>query len=182
MTAQAHVTSHTPGRVRLRVRRGDRAQMARLQAALVDRPGVAAVHMNQATGSVLVHYNHNDLSRGDVMGILADVGVIVRDLADLPELPDGGPSSTAGGLIDAVADLDKRLSDLTGRRFDLKLLFPLALGAIGLRQTLAQGHGLSQLPGYVLLWYAFDSFWKFHQQSLRPGAPPDGASGNGTAP
>ena len=54
------------------------------------------------------------------------------------------------------------------------------LGFIGLRQSLSEGLGLSQVPGYVLLWYAFDSFWKFHQQT-RLGAPPDGPSGNGTA-
>jgi hypothetical protein len=26
------------------------------------------------------------------------------------------------------------------------------------------GLGLSQVPGYVLLWYTFDSFYKLHQR------------------
>lgn len=47
----------------------------------------------------------------------------------------------------------------------LKLLFPLALAGVGLRQWVTQGLGLAQVPAYVLLWYAFDSFWKFHRGS-----------------
>ena len=154
--------------------------MGTLRTALADRPGVATVDANPATGSLLVHYDHEALHRGDILDILEDVGLVVADLADLPA-PSWGPhSTTAGGLMDAIGDLDARLSALTNRRLDLKLLFPLALGAIGLRQTLSEGLGLGQVPGYVLLWYAFDSFWKFHQQT-RLGAPPDGPSGNGTA-
>jgi hypothetical protein len=155
--------------------------MGALRTALSDRPGVATVHANPATGSLLVHYDREALHRDDILGILEDVGLVFADLADVPA-PSGGPhSTTAGGLIEAIGDLDARLSALTNRRVDLKLLFPFALGAIGLRQTLSQGLGLSQVPGYVLLWYAFDSFWKFHQQTPRRAAP-DGPSGNGTAP
>ena len=29
---------------------------------------------------------------------------------------------------------------------------------------LTSGLGLGQVPGYVLLWYTFDSFYKLHQR------------------
>ena len=165
MTAHAHVTSHSPGRMRVRVRRGDRSQLETLRTALADRPGVASVDANPATGSLLVRYDQHALGRDAVLGILEDVGLVVAALADLPA-PPGPHSTTAGGFMDAISDLDARLSALTNRRLDLKLLFPLALGAIGLRKTVSEGLGLSQVPGYVLLWYAFDSFWKFHHEKV----------------
>jgi hypothetical protein len=72
-------------------------------------------------------------------------------------------------VVDTVNDLDQRLSRLTGRKVDLKLLFPVALGAIGVRSAIANGVGLTEVPAYILIWYAFDAFWKFHQ---RPHSAP----------
>src|SRR5262249_37441456 len=50
-----------------------------------------------------------------------------------------------------------------GRTVDLKLLFRVALGAVGLRQFFTAGLGIAEVPAYVLLWYAFDAFYKLHQ-------------------
>lgn len=98
--------------------------------------------------------------------MLCDVGVIVRDVlrAGGNDLPSLGQSTTATGVITALDDLNQRLSRATGGKLDLKLLFPLTLGALGLCQVLAEGLGLTEIPGYVLLWYAFDSFYKLHEQ------------------
>ncbi len=138
--------------------------MERARARLEGEPGVHRVETNHHTGSLLVHYDHHQHKTGDLIDILKDAGVIVRQVAEAGgnELPEVGRSKTSTSIMGALNDMDRRISYLTGQRVDLKLLFPLAMGALGLRQTLSQGLGLSQVPGYVLLWYAFDSFYKLH--------------------
>ena len=139
----------------------------RLDDAL--RPGRAEV--SPGTGSVLVHYDRDTQSGGDVLRVLRDLGVLVEETARGIgiELPEGGAGSsiTSMRIVDAVSDLDRQLSVLTGRKIDLKLLFPAALGGIGLWRAARSGLGLTEVPAYVLLWYAFDSFWKFHREATR---------------
>jgi hypothetical protein len=108
-----------------------------------------------------------------VLRALRDGGVLVEETARGVglELPGGvGSSTTSARIVDTVTDLDRQLSLLTGRRVDLKLLFPLALGGVGLWRAARSGLGLAEVPAYVLLWYAFDSFWKFHREPARPAA------------
>jgi len=63
-----------------------------------------------------------------------------------------------------LTDLDQRLSKATNGKFDIKLLVPTGLGLLALRQIAINGFGLGTVPGYVLLWYTFDSFYKLHQR------------------
>ncbi|MBV9359503.1 MAG: hypothetical protein JO023_28665 [Chloroflexi bacterium] len=76
-----------------------------------------------------------------------------------------------------INDLDQRLSALTDRKVDLKLVFPVALGVIGLHSTLRNGVGFSEVPAYILICYAFDSFWKFHS-----GVPARPSKGDTASP
>jgi hypothetical protein len=171
------IVSHTAGRIRVRLHQELRkdAVLGELQQRLLGQSGVAAVTTNTRTGSVLVRYDHHRLSRADLLACLHDIGVIARDIGGAEEIPEdlalaqGGSevaphSSTAASLMDALADLDRRVSDLTGGKLDVKLLFPLGLGVMALRQVSLNGLGLAEVPGYVLLWYAFDSFYKLHQR------------------
>jgi hypothetical protein len=96
-----------------------------------------------------------------------DVGLLIGSVLEAggDELPDlggeGGHSTTTAGIVATMGDLDRRLSELTGRTVDLKLLFPVALGAIGIRAAIVNGIGFVEVPAYILIWYAFDAFWKF---------------------
>jgi hypothetical protein len=186
------IVSDVPGRLRIRVHRSLRHPdlIRQVHGHLQAHEGIHQVESSAATGSVVVRYDPNVHSRDDVLGICGDIGLIVRDLAaglgeEVPELGTNGAeghSTTARSIIDSVDDLDRRLSRLTGRRVDLRLLFPLTLGALGLRQVLRGGLGLAEVPGYILLWYAFDAFWKMHQErpplaatgpdATEPGGPP----------
>jgi copper chaperone CopZ len=151
---------------------------------LENQPGVDHVNVNASTGSVLVHYDHTVREKDDIVGCLVDVGLLLGGVLEAggDELPDlggsesdgRGHSKTAASVVDTVSDLDRRLSQLTGRRVDLKLVFPVALGAIGLRSAIVNGIGLAEVPAYILLWYAFDSFWKFHQRPVAAASPADG--------
>jgi len=171
------IVSHLAGRLRVRLHPEHRqeAVLVKVQQGLLEQHGVSAVTTNARTGSLLVHYDHHRLSREDLLACLYDVGVIARDISGAEEIPEdldlaqsgaevAPHSTTAVGLMDALTDLDRRLSELTGGKLDVKLLFPLGLGVMALRQIAVAGLGLEQVPGYVLLWYTFDSFYKLHQR------------------
>jgi hypothetical protein len=152
--------------------------MHAVRERLDDAFGPGHAEVNPSTGSVLVHYDRHARSFADVVSILRDVGVLVEDTArsvlDLPEA-GVGRSTTSIRVIDAMTDLDRQLSRLTGRTVDLKLLFPMTLGGVGLWRAATNGLGLTEVPAYVLLWYAFDSFWKFHREPPQGVGPDAGA-------
>ncbi|MBV9581259.1 MAG: hypothetical protein JO057_21980 [Chloroflexi bacterium] len=186
----AQIASHTPGRLRVRVHPSHRDPDALQEVAsrLEDQPGIQHVDVNANTGSVLVHYDRETHEKDEVVGCLEDVGLLLGSILEAggEEIPDlegsesesgsgSSHSTTAAGVVDTVNDLDRRLSELTGRKVDLRLLFPVALGAIGVRAAITNGIGFAEVPAYILIWYAFDAFWKFHQ---RPHAGTAGGNGS----
>lgn len=183
--ALGKVASATPGRVRIRLHRSTRQphRVRQIHAHVEGQAGVTRVETNPSTGSVVVHYDQNAVSFDEVLGMFRDVGVVVQSLGEL-EVEEAGPipgqSATSVRVIDAVDDIDRRLSHLTGHKFDLRVLFPIGLFAIGLRQVFVEGLGVTQVPGYVLLWYAFDTFWKFHREPrpTEPTGPTPGTNGD----
>jgi len=83
--------------------------------------------------------------------------------ADGQKIPTpGGQSETATGVMSAMAELNERVRWMTNGAADLRLLLPLGLGALALRQVLDKGFELEEIPWYTLAWYAFDSFVKLH--------------------
>ncbi|MGE3910254.1 MAG: HMA2 domain-containing protein [Chloroflexota bacterium] len=170
-----HIVSHIAGRMRVRLHEEhrDAETLEQIEDGLCSHEGVDAVTTNPRTGSILVNYDHERLSKDDLTSLLRDAGLIARDLLGAEEIPDdlgeSAPpthSSTATSLLDALTDLDMRLSRMTNGRLDVKLLVPAGLGLLALRQIALNGLGLGQVPGYVLLWYTFDSFYKLHQRKL----------------
>jgi hypothetical protein len=173
--AHAHVASKTPGRLRVRIHHPQRHQqlMRSIQRHLEAQPGTHGVRVDARTGSVLVHYDPHTQTHVGFLSILHDLGVIAGDTAhgldmDAPELDGATHSKASENVITALSDLDRQIATLTGHQVDLKLLFPLALGGVGLFAAARRGLGLGDVPAYVLLWYAFDSFWKFHREPAQP--------------
>jgi hypothetical protein len=163
--------------VRVRHAHHHRGLLHEAQARLAAAPGVRGVETNPQTGSVLVRYDPAQHSRSELLAMFEDVGIVVREtLGGLgEEVPETGRSSTSVSVISALSDLDKRIARATGHTVDLKLLFPATLGAIGIRQLFTTGLGLAEVPAYVLLWYAFDSFYKLHRMPGHEAAPPAAA-------
>ena len=171
------VVSHAPGRMRVRLHPEyrDPTALKQIEQELGGRSGVASVSTDPRTGSVLVHYEDTSVSKDDVLDMLLDAGIVALDLLGAEEAAEDLAEEGAGrgvadhsagavGILDAVTDLDYRISRLTGGRLDLKLLVPAGLGLLALRQVMMNGLGLGTVPGYVLLWYTFDSFYKLHQR------------------
>jgi copper chaperone CopZ len=183
---QGVVASATPGRVRIRLEPRARADgtVHRVREHVARQAGIQQVTANPTTGSVVVHYDQATTTLDDIVEVCRDLGVVVGTMVGL-EPPDEVAlgTTTSQRLVDAVDRIDRQLARATGRKIDLRLLFPTALFALGLRQVMASGLGLNQIPGYVLLWYAFDAFVKFNRDVPRPVGvsveTTNGASGNG---
>lgn len=159
-----HVVSSTPHRTRLRVspKRRNHQEMVRIAKALEAEPGVHDVRANVQTGSIIVHHAHKDDAWGEFSAVLQDLGIIVGGITGV-ELPSmNGKSEMASDLTSAVSDLNKRVGQATEGLIDLRLLVPIGLGALAIRQLLRNGLQIEGAPWYVLAYYAFDSFIKLH--------------------
>jgi hypothetical protein len=73
-----------------------------------------------------------------------------------------GKSEVAKDLINVMSDFNTDVAQLTNGVVDLRLLVPLGLSAIALRQLLVKGLQIDEIPWYTLAWYAFDSFVKLN--------------------
>lgn len=170
----ATLISHTPGRIRVRLHPAhrDRPAIQRIHTHLARHPSIDEVETNAGTGSVLVKYEPGKLTHDDFWDILDDVGVVAAAAAgEGGDISESRHSSTASAMLAAVDDLDRRISRMTGRRIDLRLLVPLTLGIVGLRLAMLQGGlGFSAIPPFLVLWFAFDSFLQLH---ARHPANPD---------
>ena len=168
INAHGQIASSTPGRLRLRLYhpKSHSDLMRRVKTSLSDRPGIQDIDANHSTGSVTIRYDTAKHSHDSVLAMLHDVGVILRDVmvGGGGGLPDTDQCTVATQISDAISDIDRRVFQLTGGKMDLKLIIPLAIGALGIRQILREGVGISHVPGCVLLWYAVDVYYKLHQQ------------------
>lgn len=167
---RTHVVSTTPGRTRLRVspKRRNPQEMARIAKALKTNPEVHDIRTNIQTGSIVVHHAPKSSSLEDIKATLEDLGVILSKVTDV-ELPSmSGKSEVAADLTSAVSDLNKRVGLATNGVVDLRLLVPLGLSTLAIRQLLKNGWQFETAPWYVLAWYAFDSFIKLHYTAEQP--------------
>ena len=171
--AHGRIASSTPGRLRLRMYnpKSQPELIQRVKAYLHNRPGIQRVDTNRTTGSVTIQYDSAIHSHHSLLAMLYDIGVIMHDIMtggkSIP--PDNGTCSASIQITNAIRDMDRRVFQLTGGKIDLKLIVPLFMGALGIRQILREGLGISHVPGYVLLWYAADAFYRLHQQPQRTG-------------
>lgn len=168
--ASAQVVHHIPGRVRLRVPHTHRTPDAigRLREELQSVPGVRRVDVNAVTGSMVVHHDPNGTSLDEVNKALGAAGEFALDLVPprMREQVRGEVSLVAHDVRNTVAALDGTVRRATGGWLDLKMLVPLAfVGAAAVQITLSEG-AWTAVPPYVLLYYGFDTFMKFH--SLTP--------------
>ncbi|MBD2520598.1 hypothetical protein H6G93_37800 [Nostoc sp. FACHB-973] len=151
------ILSNTPGRLRLRVALPHRqnGEMQRIANALEAQPNINQVRMNIHHGSIVINHDAKDDTLKNVVATLTDLGVIFADITE-------GNSEAAVGITNAVVNLNKRVEIATKGEIDLRVIFPLGLSILAIRQLLAKGLQFEIIPWYVLAWYAFDSFIKLH--------------------
>ncbi|MEH2434001.1 MAG: HMA2 domain-containing protein [Nostoc sp.] len=156
------VVSSTPGRLRLRVAHSHRQpeKMQRIANTLSANSHINQVKTNVHHGSIVINHDGKDGSLENVLATLKDLGIIFADVSE-------GNTEAAAGVSSAVVDLNQRVKQSTHGAFDLRILFPVGLASLSLRQLLNKGLQLEIIPWYVLAWYAFDSFIKLHGTSQK---------------
>ncbi len=169
------ILSTTPGRIRLRVLSEQRepeifAQIANsLQGFL---PQVHNLRTNIHTGSITAHYRGEIDDLDQFFGNLENFGITVGE-------PPSKKSRGATAIANGFAYMNKRVEQTTNGTVDLRLLLPLLLALIALRQWFVNGSALKTSPWYVFAWYAFDSFLKLNNNNTKE--PPQQTS-NGKHP
>lgn len=162
-TGLAHHLAHRT-RYRISVKhRGDEA-VERIRRALMSLPGVKSVDVNQRTGSVLVHHEERPAMLESIGSSLERLGNDIFEEVIDSELDGIMPgASLVGHLIRKnVTDLDSFVADQTNNLFDLKMLLPLAFLGAGIYKAARNRNWLDQVPVWVLFYYAYDSYLKFH--------------------
>lgn len=177
------LVSDIPGRMRVRLAPEQRTRdfMSALRERLAATDGLHTVDARPATGSMVIHYDAEGYSREHVINTLEAAGVRIIDAPDGATHRNGNQTygsttATANRLVDVMADANEAIARATGRSLDLRLLFPFALGSWGIVRLARDGLQLGEVPAYVLLWYAFDAFWKLNYAPRTPAPreiPPD---------
>jgi len=140
--------------------------MARLKDAIAGQEGIHGVEVNHAAGSLTVKYDPQAYQETSLWGVLQDLDISLGTTLDAPQLEapaeGDGHSKAAGTLTGALDDLDKRVAALTGHTVNLRTLFPLSLAGIGAWRIWEQGLMFEAIPGWLMLWLAFDAFVKLN--------------------
>jgi len=167
---RGRVAHAVPGRVRIKLdpRALADERAASLQRALLALPDVEEIRMTPRTGSIVVVYDQDALDTRGLITRVRQARLLAIDppLDDLYGVQQVPLSDTARGIRRTFSEVNGRLSEITNRRWDLRSVVPFALGALALRQLVANPGIIGTAPWYVLAWYAFDSFWKLNQDHV----------------
>lgn len=77
-------------------------------------------------------------------------------------------SDISRDFINVISDINDDVGRLTNGVADLRLLLPLGLSLLAIRQLINRGLQIEQIPWYILAWYAFDSFIKLNIETESP--------------
>lgn len=161
------VTHAVRGRIRVNVGTqatdAQRESMLSALQTLGERPGMRTVTTDNRTGSALLTYNPSELSPEAVIDLVREAHAALAEL-NAPGVADlmDQTSAAARAIAHRFETADQRVLVATDGRLDLRMLVPVVLGGLSVRQFARQGVDLKSIPWYVLAWYSFDSFIKLH--------------------
>ena len=159
------VAHHLPYRTRYRLASHHRNAdiQDRINASISKVPGVKKVEFNERTGSVLVHHDEIPEILGTLSGVMDGIaGDLFEEIAqeELAVIP--GMSLTAHITKKHLAKIDRYCAKMTNNLIDLKMLLPLVLLGAGFYQASRKNAWFESVPPLVFLYYAYDSYLKFH--------------------
>jgi hypothetical protein len=155
-----------PGRARLRVPKPRTAAQVRIMAGRVARSRrVLGVNANVATGSLLLRFDVDDPIDLIVDGLRV-AGLEVVSAVD-PALEHIPTHSSGASLVRHVMGMaNARLHLATGGNVDLRLVVPAIYLLLAVRNFARQRGRLRDASWYQLLYWAFDSFVKLHEEAM----------------
>jgi copper chaperone CopZ len=157
----------SPGRIRVKVPRSavGSAALQDAERALSAQPGVQQVRVNPTAASVVVNYDPAGVSLPALFAAIARAGVTIEPV----DARQGASRSTQdlylGKPVEKVAGAaNQGIAKMTGGTLDLRMLVPIGLGALALREIMSGRLGAA--PWYTLLWWTFDSFLKLRRPDV----------------
>ena len=161
-TPRAEIADAIAGRIRLRVLRGPNssAELTELAQKLEALPEIGDVEVRLHSASVVIHFDPGAMAAVEAQ--LLGMGIRAHRSARMG--PRGDPATT---IVDAASAIDRAVA----RRVpgvNLRLLVPLTLGLLSVRQFVRGDDRLTEAPWYLLAMYAADSFSRL-QDASSPG-------------
>lgn len=152
------------GRARLRVPRPRTPAQVRRTAAKVESSSrVRGVKANAATGSLLVSFDPDD-PLDLLIEELRAMGIEVESMLRQAR-PVKTESRSAAVVRQAMAGANAKLNTLTSGNVDLRFAVPAIYVALAVR-NFSRGRGrLRDASWYQLMYWAFDSFFKLHEEN-----------------
>lgn len=159
------VRHHLPHRTRIKVPRHHRSKhtMEAVKKQLEYVPGVKHVEVNHRTGSVVVHHDE----RSDTLELM---GTAIENIAEdlfhellaVEEVEFPGLSVIAQLIRNTLSKADSRVALETRNMVDLKMIVPLLFFGAGIVKSRQSVNWWGEVPAWVLFYYAYDSYMKFH--------------------
>lgn len=164
------VAHHVRHRTRLRLPPSHRNQIALRSAekAILSVPGVKSTEVKERTGSIVIHHDEKDNILEHIGDALAKAVPELFELLIAEEEAEVEGLSFVATLLGAGASVANReMARKTDNWLNMKVIIPLAFLAAGIRKGLQNEAWMAEVPAFVLIYYAFDSYMKFH-----PMVPP----------
>lgn len=158
------------GRARLRVPKPRTpAQVRRVAAGVARSKHVRQVHSNEATGSLLVRFDADDpldLIVDDLRAAGLEIVSAIRPVVGRVRTQSAG----AAVVRQVMGKANERMHQATGGSIDLRLAIPAVYMLLAARNFMRQRARLRDASWYQLAYWAFDSFFKLHEESTVTGA------------
>ncbi len=175
MPHHAKVAHHVRGRVRVKVPGAQRqpAILREMAESVASMPGVKAVEHSAATGSLVIHYDHQ--AQGDFHSALAAHGestgafmLAPPEVSEIDRIAESiqreaeflaAHSETASAIVETVKRWNALLKRATNNNLDLKVLLPLGLAAWAVVQSDPE---IATPLWLTLSIFSFNSFVSLH--------------------
>ncbi len=171
-----------PHRTRYRLARKyrDPDTVNRIRRSIAAVPGVKDVEINDRTGSILVHHDEKPAMLESLAGAFEDVAADIFQEITTAEIDEILPGASVLGYVikKRFSDLDNKLASASNNVLDLKMLLPIGFLLAGLHKAGKNRNWFGQMPAWVLFYYAYDSYLKFHGPSVRPESSNASSSSN----
>jgi hypothetical protein len=159
-----------PGRARLRVPKPRTPAQVRRTAGRVGRTKhVRQVEANHSTGSLLVRFDADD----PIDLIIDEMRAAGLEIISAIRPMVGGvrtQSTGAAAVRQVMGRANQKMHELTNGSVDLRLAVPAVYALLAARNFMKQRGRLGGATWYQLAYWAFDSFFKLHEESTVSGA------------
>ena len=152
-----------PGRARLRVPKprtpGD---VRRLAGRMARSKRVRNVETNPTTGSLLVGFDADD----PIDLVIDELRALGLEVATMVEQSRQVRTQSTGAVVvkRAIGGANAKLHEMTSGNVDLRLAVPAIYAALAIRNFVSHRARLRDASWYQLLYWAFDSFFKLHEE------------------